>query len=261
MLTAEQFLAEWVSVAMGGTSTPEFITAVTPLTVTAGTMQQLIETPGVQITTIPVTIPLTTTETTMVVSTTPIEHATVEVTATSGLVTSAAQSITLTAPSTQEVAIESSEATAVALATLQGQLWKEGWEETERIVELELDQGEESQNESQIEEDVQEKGDQEETTSESSENEVQRKEYMRSTLTSEPESDEEPDSQQPPSDKLKPIPSLFNAPLPTGDVTSSADFNLDDPLGMKAMRAALQNPTGSKGPKGLRKHKTTMPLK
>ena len=47
MLTAEQFLVEWVSVVMGGTSTPEFVTAVTPLTVTAGTMQQLIETPGV----------------------------------------------------------------------------------------------------------------------------------------------------------------------------------------------------------------------
>ena len=45
MPTAEQFLAEWVNVAMGGTSTPEFITAITPLTVTAGTMQQLIETP------------------------------------------------------------------------------------------------------------------------------------------------------------------------------------------------------------------------
>ena len=61
MPTAEQFLTEWVNVAMGRTSTPEFITAVTPLTVTAGTMQQLIETPGVQITMILVTIPLPTT--------------------------------------------------------------------------------------------------------------------------------------------------------------------------------------------------------
>ena len=42
---------------------------------------------------------------------------------------------------------------------------------------------------------------------------------------------------------------------------SSADFNLDDPLRIKAMRAALQNLTGSKGPKGLRKCKATMPLK
>ena len=166
----------------------------------------------------------------MVVSTTPIEHATVEVTATSGLVTSVGQSITSTAPSTQEDAVESSEVTAAASATLQGQLWIEGREESERIMELELDQGEESQNESQIEEDVQEKGDQEEMTSESSKNKEQRKENMRSTLTSEPESDEEPDSQPPPSDKIKPILSLFNAPLPTGDVTSSADFNLDDPL-------------------------------
>ena len=47
MPTAEQFLAERVNVATGGTSTPEFITAVTLLTVTAGTMQQLMETPGV----------------------------------------------------------------------------------------------------------------------------------------------------------------------------------------------------------------------
>ena len=44
MPTAEQFLAEWMSVAMGVTSTPEFVTAITPLTGTAGTMQQLIET-------------------------------------------------------------------------------------------------------------------------------------------------------------------------------------------------------------------------
>ena len=45
------------------------------------------------------------------------------------------------------------------------------------------------------------------------------------------------------------------------DVTPSADFNLDDPLGMKAMKAALQNPTGFKGPKGPRKWKAATPLK
>ena len=44
-------------------------------------------------------------------------------------------------------------------------------------------------------------------------------------------------------------------------MTPSADFNLDDPLGMKAMKAALQNPTGSKGPKGPRKRKATTPFK
>ena len=87
MLTAEQFLAEWVSIAMGGTSTPEFITAITLLRVTAGTMQQLVKTPRIQIMTIPVTIPLTTAETPMVINTVPIVHATtvevpVEVTAT-----------------------------------------------------------------------------------------------------------------------------------------------------------------------------------
>ena len=126
MPTAEQFLVEWVNVATGGTSTPEFITAVTPLTVTAGTMQQLIETPGVQITMIPVTIPLSTTESTMVVGTDPKGHDTMEVTATSSLATSEAQGIASIAPSTQEVAVESSGVTADAPATLQGQLWEEG---------------------------------------------------------------------------------------------------------------------------------------
>ena len=60
---------------------------------------------------------------------------------------------------------------------------------------------------------------------------------------------------------LRPIPVLFNTPLSTGDVTSSANFNLDDPLRMKAMKAALQKPTGSKGPKGPKKWKATTPLK
>ena len=184
MPTTEQFLAEWVNVATGGMSTPEFITAVSPLTVTAGTMQQLIETPGVQITTIPVTIPLSTTESTMVVGTDPMGHDTMEVTATSSLAMSAAQSIASTVPSTQEVALESSGVTAVAPAILQGQLWREGQEEPERVMELELDQGGESQNESQIEEDVQEKTGGQETTSESSEEEEQRKEDTRLTLTS-----------------------------------------------------------------------------
>ena len=126
MPTAEQFLAEWVNVAMGRTSTPEFVTAVTPLAVTAGIMQQLIETPGVQITTIPVMIPLSTTEFTMVVGTDPKGHDTMEVTATSSLAMSVAQGIASVAPSTQEVAVESSGVTADAPATLQGQLWEKG---------------------------------------------------------------------------------------------------------------------------------------
>ena len=126
MPTAEQFLVEWVNVGTVGTSTPELITAVTPLTVTAGIMQQLIETPGVQITMIPVTIPLPTTKPTMVVGTDLKEHDTKEVNATSSLATSAAQGIASTAPSTQEVAVESSGVTADAPTTLQGQLWEEG---------------------------------------------------------------------------------------------------------------------------------------
>ena len=121
--------------------------------------------------------------------------------------------------------------------------------------------GGESQNGSQAEEDVQEKRDGGETTSKSSKEEEQRKEDARWTLTSEPESDKEQIPQPPPTRMLQPIPVLFDAPLFTGDVTSSANFNLDDPLGMKAMKAALQKPTGSKGPKGPKKQKATTPLK
>ena len=129
-------------------------------------------------------------------------------------------------------------------------------------MELELDQGVESQDKSQVEEeDVQEKRDGGETTSKSSEEEEQRKEDERSTLTSESESDEEQTPQPSSTKMLRPIPVLFNAPLSTGDVISSANFNLDDPLGIKAMKAAQQNPTGSKGPKGPRKRKAAVPLK
>ena len=77
--------------------------------------------------------------------------------------------------------------------------------------------------------------------------------------TSESDSDKGLTSQ--PSRKLKPIPALFDAPLSSKDVTSSANFNLDDPLRIKAMKAAPQNPTGSKGPKGPRKRKATTSLK
>ena len=95
---------------------------------------------------------------------------------------------------------------------------------------MELDQGGESQNESQAEEYVQEKIGGGETTSESSKEEEQRKEGARLTLTSEPESDEEQTPQPSSTKMLKPIPALFDATLSTGDVTSSANFNLDDPL-------------------------------
>ena len=163
----------------------------------------------------------------MVVGTNPMGHDAKEVTATSSLTPSVAQGIASTAPSTQEVAVESSGVTTDALATLQGQLWEEGREESERVMELELDQGGESQNESQIEGDVQEKRGGEETTSESSEEGEQRKEDARSTLTTEPVSDKELASQPSSTKKLKPIPSLFDAPLSAGDVTPSANFNLE----------------------------------
>ena len=123
-------------------------------------------------------------------------------------------------------------------------------------MELELDRGGESQNESQAEEeDVQEKRGGGKTTSKSSEEEEQRKEDEISTLTPESESDEERAPQPSCMKMLRPIPMLFNASLSTGDMTSSTNFNLDDPLRLKA---ALQNLTGSKGPKN---QKATMPLK
>ena len=83
---------------------------------------------------IPVTIPLPTTKPTMVVDTDPKERDTKEVTVTSRLAMSAAKG----------VAVESSGVTTDTPATLQGQLWKERQEESERVVELELDRGGES---------------------------------------------------------------------------------------------------------------------
>ena len=74
----------------------------------------------------------------------------------------------------------------------------------------------------------------------------------RSTLTSE---EEKSDVGQPSTSKLKPIPPLVN------DITQSAVFDLEDPLGVKAMKAALTKITRSKGPKGLRRRKANMPLK
>ena len=112
------------------------------------------ETSGVQITTILVMIPLSTTEPTMVVDTDLKEHETKEITAVSRLATSAAEGIASTAPFTLGVVVESSGVTTDAPTTLQGQLWKEGKEESERFMELELDRGVESQDKSQAEEEI-----------------------------------------------------------------------------------------------------------
>ena len=80
-----------------------------------------------------------------------------------------------------------------------------------------------------------------------------RGEDSRSTLTSEEE--EESDVGQLSTSKLKPIPPLVD------DTTESAAFDLEDPLGVKVMKAALAETTRSKGPKGLRRRKASMPLK
>ena len=65
MPTSDEFLTGWTNVAEGGTSTPLIMMAITPITVTAGVMQQLMSIPGVYLTTIPVTILLTSTAATV----------------------------------------------------------------------------------------------------------------------------------------------------------------------------------------------------
>ena len=58
MPTGEEFLSGWTSVVLRGMSTPSIMSAVTPMMVMAGEMQQLVSTLGIQVTTIPITIPL-----------------------------------------------------------------------------------------------------------------------------------------------------------------------------------------------------------
>ena len=227
MPTGEEFLSGWTNMVQGGISTPSIVSAVTPIMVTAGEMHQLINTPGVQVTTIPVTIP----------------------------VTSAAE---------------------MAPFTIQSQLWLAGHQpkvdDAEGVVEMELDvEQEDSQEEKESESQEEEpsKGDetQEETETQTKmseeglseeESSIKKKKgaYIHSTLTSEEDSDAE---QVPTSKPLRPIPSMVDDT--TSLPTSSAAFDLEDPLGVKAMRAALAETTGSKGPKGLRKCKVNMPLK
>ena len=59
MPTGEEFLVSWADVVQGGPSAPSIVSAVMPITVMAGEMHQLISTPGVQVTTISITIPVT----------------------------------------------------------------------------------------------------------------------------------------------------------------------------------------------------------
>ena len=219
MPTGEEFLASWADVVQGGPSTPSIVSAVMPITVMAGEMHQLIRTPGVQVTTIPITIPVTS-------------------------------------------------IAGVPSIDVQSQLWVEGCQpdEEERVVEMELDQ--EQEEDPQEEEDTQEEVPQEEdevqmeleaparteeegSPSEESSVEKTRREDSWSTLTSE----EESDVGQLSTSKLKPIPPLVD------NTTESAAFDLEDPLGVKAMKAALAETTGSKGPKGLRRRKASTPLK
>ena len=79
-----------------------------------------------------------------------------------------------------------------------------------------------------------------------------KREDSQSTLTSE---EEESDVRQLSASKLKLIPPLVD------DTTESAAFDLEDCLGVKAMKAALAKTTRSKGPKGLRRRKVSKPLK
>ena len=223
MPMGEEFLASWADVVQGGPSAPSIVSVVMPVTVMAGEMHQLISTPGVQVTSIPITIP----------------------------VTSIAE-----APSID----------------VQSQLWIKGHQpdEEERIVEMELDQeqeedpqeGEGSQKEVPQEEDevwrelealmgTEEEG----SSSEESPVEKTRRGDSQSTLSTLTSEEEEPDVGQPSTSKLKPIPPLVD------DTTESAAFDLEDPLGVKAMKAGRAKTTGTKGPKGLRRRKASTPLK
>ena len=159
----------------------------------------------------------------------------------------------------------------------------EGWQtkadDEERVVEVELDkeQGDSQEEEGGTQEDSQEETEsqtqeelqdepkekasgEEESSGEDSEDSVGRKEkgYSQSTLTSEEDS-ENGKATETTAKPLKPIPTLIdsNVPLPASNTT----FDLEDPLGIKAMKAALAATARSKGPKGPRKHKAITPLK
>ena len=219
MPTGEEFLVSWADVVQEGPSAPFIVSVVMPITVTVGEMYQLISTLGVQVTTIPITIPVTS-------------------------------------------------ITEVPSIDVQSQLWVKGHhpDEEERIVEMELDQeqdedpqeGENSQKEVPQKEDegreleAMARTEEEGSSSEESSMEKTRRGDSRSTLTSE---EEESDVGQPSTSKLKPIPPLVD------DTTESAAFDLEDPLGVKAMKAALAKTTGTNGPKGLRRRKASTPLK
>ena len=59
MPMVEEFLVSWADVVQGGPSAPSIMSAVMPITVTVGEMHQLISMPRIQVTTIPITIPVT----------------------------------------------------------------------------------------------------------------------------------------------------------------------------------------------------------
>ena len=219
MPMGEEFLVSWADVVQGGPSAPSIVSVVMPITVTTGEMHQFISTLGVQVTTIPITIPV----------------------------------------------ISIAEAPPI---DVQSQLWIKGCQpEEERIVEMELDpeqkenpqEGENSQKEVSQEEDevwreleAPTRTEEEGSSSEESSVEKTRRGDSRSTLTPE---EEESDVGQPSTSKLKPIPPLVD------DTTESAAFDLEDPLGVEAMKAAWAKTTKTKGPKGLRRRKASMPLK
>ena len=214
------------------------MTAVTPMMVTARVMHQLVSTLGVQVTTIPITIPLTT-----VMETAPItlqSH--------------------LWVKGPQPKREDNERVVEVELNQEQSKSWGE---EPRK----EGDMQEDSQKEEPLEVGkIQEKPKGQDRTSgqESSEedNESSRekgkKNDSHSTLTSKEES-EAKQGPEPVSKLLKSIPSLIDDTTLLS--TSSAAFDLEDPFGVKAMKTALATTTGSKGPKGPRKQKATTPLK
>ena len=83
-----------------------------------------------------------------------------------------------------------------------------------------------------------------------------KKDDSHSTLMTEEDSEAE-QRPGPVTKELRQIPSFIDTPLPE----SSAALDIDDPLGIRAMRAVLAATSGSKCPKGSRKCTATTPLK
>ena len=192
MLTAAQFLAGWAAVTLGSTSTPNVENAVSPITVTAGTMQQLIMPPGVQIASIPLLIPLSVDQPMYEGPVTYQSHLWVE---------------------GHDPTEKGNDEERVVELELDKETEPPSQEdEPEETTEKEKASGKRSME-----------------TSEEESGESPRGHDTRSTLTSEEDSEQEAEKQHPaPTSPLHPIPSLMSLGEPTSRMLSSAHFDPDD---------------------------------